>query len=455
MERTYTLDDVLGVLRRRRALALVVGVATLAVGLAVTWLAPNEYTAQSTVQIEARRLAMDFMPAQAVIPFEDRMRTVKHGILARPVLERVVKETDFFPDLREDVDRAVEKLRRQVEVRLEGEVPAGAPALLFVVEVRGRDPEKVRAAAELLPRYYEALTREVLQTQARSLRETLDGQVAAMARQLQEGEQKVLAFKRAHAAELPEMVDTNARAASRAEALLEMHLAATLDANRRKAALLGALPEPPSVPGMAEAGLDVATRRVESAEAAYSSDHPDVKRARRELQEAISRRDTELEGYRGSRLKEALARIDEEVREHRATVASLRRELATYQARVEAAPRWGQELASLTRDYDAVRAKYVATVAHRADAAAAEQLLAADARGLFRTVEPAAKPMAPSAPDRLKLAALALLVALAAASLAAGLAEWMDRSLRGPEDAAGHGVPVLASVPRIGPRRTA
>jgi uncharacterized protein involved in exopolysaccharide biosynthesis len=276
-----------------------------------------------------------------------------------------------------------------------------------------------------------------------------------MSRDLATDEQNILAFKLAHSAELPEMVDSNARAASRAEALLEMHIAAILDANRRKAAMLGALPEPPSVPGMAEAGLDAATKKLEGAEAAYSADHPDVKRARREVQEALARRDEELSSYRDSRLKEALARVDDEVRGHEATVGKLRTELAGYQQRVEAAPRWGQELAALSRDYEVLRAKYQATVARRADAAAAEELLSADGLGLFRTVEPAVRPATPSAPDRVKLTILALVVALAAAGLAAGLAEWMDRTLRGPEDAAGHGMPVLAVIPRIGPRRSA
>ena len=46
-------------------------------------------------------LPADFFPAQYGTSFEDRMRTVKHGVLARPVLERVIRETDFYPDLRE------------------------------------------------------------------------------------------------------------------------------------------------------------------------------------------------------------------------------------------------------------------------------------------------------------------------------------------------------------------
>jgi polysaccharide biosynthesis transport protein len=454
MERTYTLHDILAAIRRRRLVALTVGGAVLALGLILAFAVPPEYSAASTVQIEPRRLPVDFFPAQGIAPFEDRMRTIKHGILARPVLERVVKETDFFPDLRDDLGEAVDRFRRQVEVRLEGEVASGPPALLFVVGVRGRDPEKVRRAAELLPRYYEEMTRQVLQSQARALRETLDAQTDGMSKALAAHESKLLAFKQEHANELPEMIDTNARAAARAQAILEMRLAAITDAGRRKTALLAAIPEGPSAPGMAETAVDAAVRRAQAAEAAYGPDHPDVKRARRELEEASARRDTELDRFRKERVEEHLGRIDSEIREHQAAVSALNRELATYQKRVEAAPRWGQEIAALSRDYDVIRAKYVSTVSRRADAAAAEQLLAADVGGLFRVVEPAEKPSRPSAPDRARLTWLAALAALATGLGAAAIAEWLDGSMRGPEDAAPLGVPVLAAIPRIGPRTT-
>lgn len=453
MERTYTIQDLLAALRRRRKLALVVGGAVLAIGLALALLTPAEYSASSTVQIEARRLPVDFFPAQGVVPFEERMRTLKHGILARPVLERVVRETDFFPELADDVDQAVDRLRRQVEVRLEGEIAGGPPGLLFVVEVRGRDPQKVARAAELLPRLYEELTRQVMQGHARALRETLDAQVAEMSGELAKSERAVLAFKKAHAAELPESIDVNTRAAGRAQALIEMHVGAINDARRRRTALLGTIPEGPSAPGMAEAGLDAARRRLEAARAAYADDHPDVRRAQREYDETLARRDDAFARYERERLQASLTRIDEEVKEHQAAIVQLRAELDGYQRRVDAAPGRGQELAALSRDYDVLRAKYVSTVSRRADAAAAEQLLAADGAQLFRTLEAPVAPARPSAPDRARLAWLAALAALAAGLAAAGVAEWLDGSLRGPEDAGALGVPVLASIPRIGPRQ--
>jgi len=338
-----------------------------------------------------------------------------------------------------------------VEVRLEGEMAGGAPGLLFVVEVRGPDREKVARAADRLPQIYADLTREVLTAQARSLRETLDAQAAALGKQLSEHEGRLLAFKVQHLTELPEMVETNARSTARVQGLMDMRLGAIGEARRRRADLLATIPEGPSAPGMAEAGLDAIVRRVQGLEAAYGENHPDVLRARRELEEAKARRDEEVARFRHDRIQTQLARIDADVRDDRAALASLDQERQGLQRRVEAAPRWGQELTALSRDYEVLRGRYTAAVSRRADAEAAEALLAADRPSLFREIDPATTPARPSAPDRTRLLWLAVLTALGAGLASAGIAEWLDASVRGPEDAGALGVPVLAAIPRMCP----
>jgi succinoglycan biosynthesis transport protein ExoP len=451
MERTYTLHDALAVLRRRRNLALAVAGAVLAIGLLLALAVPSEWSATSVVQIEPRRLPADFFPAQPGLSFEDRLRTVKHGILARPVLERVARETGWEP--RDDLEEAIARLRRGVEVRLEGEFAGGPPGLLFVVEVRGPDRDRVAKAADLLPRVWTGLTREVLAGQARALRETLDAQAAVLGKQLSAHEAQLLAFKLAHLPELPEMVETNARSMARIQALMDMRLGAIADARRRRAELLVAIPEGPSAPGMAETGLDAVMRRLQALESAYGDEHPDVLRARRELEEAQARRDDALAVFRRDRIQAQLARIDADVRDDRAALASLDEERRVLQRRVDAAPRWAQELATLSRDYEVLRGRYAAAVSRRADAEAAEALLAADQPALFREVERASVPARPSAPDRTRLIWLAIFAALGAGLGSAGIAEFLDASVRGPEDASALGAPVLAAVPRIGPTR--
>ena len=455
MERTYTVQDLLSAMKRRRRLALAIAAAVLAVSAVIIFALPSEYRAQSMTQVEPHRLAPDFFPGNAVVSFEDRMRTLRHGLLARPVIERVIKETQFFDDADEDMDGAVERMRRQIEVRLEGEVASGPPALLFVVEVKGRDPEKVARAAELLPRYYAEMTRELMAGQAKNLRQTLEVQVADMSKQLAEHEQKLVAFKAQHATESPEAAEANMRAAARIATQMELRLGAVADGQRRRTAVLASIPELESDAGRASAAVEEAQRRLEVARATYGDGHPDVKVAQRALADARTRAEEQSSRYQKERLEAHVGRIDAEIKDHQRAYDELKAELATFQKRLDATPRWGEAGRVLARDYETLRAKYTSTLSRAADAAAAESLMAANASGLFRTIQPAVAPQRPSGPNRLSLLLVALAAAIAAGLLAAAISEYLDSSLRGPEDATHFGVPVLASIPRIGPRKTA
>jgi uncharacterized protein involved in exopolysaccharide biosynthesis len=455
MERTYTVQDLLSAMKRRRRLALSIAAAVFAVSAAIILALPAEYASQSMTQVEPHRLAPDFFPGNAVVSFEDRMRTLRHGLLARPVLERVIRDTQFYDDAEEDMDRAVERMRRQVEVRLEGEVASGPPTLLFVVEVKGRDPQKVARAAELLPRYYAEMTRDLMTNQARNLRQTLEAQVADMSKQLTSHEEKLLAFKAQHATETPEAAESNMRAATRIATQMELRLGAIAEGQRRRTAVLASIPELESDAGRAHSAVEEAQRRLEMARATYGEGHPDVKRAERALADARTRADEQSERFQKERLEGHVARIDSEIKEHQRAYDELKAELATYQKRLDATPRWGEAARGMSRDYETLRAKYTSTLSRAADAAAAEALLAANSSNLFRTIQPAVAPSRPAGPNRLGLLLVALAAAIATGLIAAAASEYLDSSLRGPEDATHFGVPVLASIPRIGPRKTA
>ncbi len=453
MERTYTVRELGGALYRRRGIALAVAAGVAVVAGAAILLLPPEYRAQSVMQIEPHSLPADFFPA-ASVSFEERMRTLKHGLLARPVLEKVLDETQLEPGWRSDPDEAIERLRRDVEVRFEGEVSGGPPSLLFVVEVRGRDPKKVAQAAQIIPHAYADMTKKVLSTQAQNVRDTLQRQLAALGKQLAAEEEKLVAFKQQHTVEVPEANEANMRAAGAITTQIDLHLAAIGEAQRRRSTILAAIPETHSEAGLSGSNTEDVLRRLEAARAAYGADHPEVKRLERQYGEARERSAVELKRFRGERLQHQLDVISGEIRDHEGAVRGLRGELVTYQGRLDAAPRWGEEYRVLSREYESLRGKYTSTLSRVADAQAAEALLAADSSTLFHEVQPAVAASKPAGPNRLNLLLVAIAAALGAGLLAAASAEYFDTSLRGAQDATDFGVPVLAAIPRIGPRHS-
>ena len=449
MERTYTLQDLLAALRRRRLLALVVAGAVLVVGVALALGVPSEYSAVSVVQIEPRRLAYDFF-GQNGTPFEDRMRTIKHGILARPVLE-VIRETDFYPDLRDDIEEALRKMRRNVEVRLEERSRPVHPRCSSswrspVATEEGRP--RGGAPPEVLRRAH-----------ARGARGT-GAQPARDARSPGRGDER--------GARDAGRRSSGSRWSTRRSSPSCSRTTRARSAVRRASSRCGSARSPTPSGAVARCSLDPrgperswARRGQPRCRAAPAqrgrgglrAEHPDVKRARREFQEALGQREGAFDKFQKERVQTQLARIDDEVRVHETQIASLRTEMAGFQKRIDAAPRWGQEIANRSRDYEVLRAKYASTISRRADAAAAEQLLAADQPTLFRMVETPIAPRLPASPDRPQLLWIALLAAVVLGLGAAALAEWLDASMRGPEDAATLGVPVLAAIPRIDRRR--
>jgi uncharacterized protein involved in exopolysaccharide biosynthesis len=439
-------------LRRRRWVAIVTAVVTLFVGFVIVVAMPAEYRAESVMQIEPHHVPADFFPS-SVTSFEERMRTVKHGVLARPVLERVLRETGIDGDWERNPDEAIERLRRNVEVRLEGEVAGGPPSLLFVVEVRGRDREKVARAADLIPRAYSEMTRQVMQDQARNLQTVLTAQLDELSRQLSREEQKLIAFKTQHALEMPDANDANQRAASTLMTQIDLRLGAIGDAQRRRTGIFANIPEAFSDAGLAGGNAEDVLRRLELARSQYGGDHPDVKRLERQYQEVTTRSGDQMKRFQKERIDGQVARLDEEIRANQASVKELQTELAAVQKRLEGAPRWGEQYRIMSRDWEALRAKYNSTLSRASDARAAEALIAADGPGLFRIVQGAVAPSRPASPNRPALLLVVLAVAAGAALLATAIAEYFDSSLRGPQDANAFGVPVLASIPHIGARR--
>jgi uncharacterized protein involved in exopolysaccharide biosynthesis len=443
----------LDVLQRRRWLAMGTGVVVLLVAALIALALPSEYRAESVMQIEPHHIPADFFPT-SVTSFEERMRTLKHGVLARPVLERVLEETQFYDDWKADPDEAIARLRRNTEVRLEGEVSGGPPSLLFVVEVRGRDREKVARAADLIPRAYAELTRNVMQTQAQNLQDVLARQLDDLGKRLSTEEQKLVAFKAQHALEMPDANDANQRAASTLVAQIDMRLGHIADAQRRRTALIGLIPEAFSDAGLAGGNAEDVLRRLETARAQYGDDHPEVKRLQRQHQEVSTRSADQLKRFRRDRFDAQIAALDREIQENQGVVKQLQGDLAVVQKRLDAAPRWAEQYRVLSREWETLRGKYTSTLSRASDAAAARALLVADAPNLFRVVQTAVAPSRPAGPNRINLLLIGLAVAIGAALLVTAAAEYFDSSLRGPQDATAFGVPVLASIPRIGARRS-
>ena len=131
---------------------------------------------------------------------------------------------------------------------------------------------------------------------------------------------------------------------------------------------------------------------------------------------------------------------------------AIRATIGSFEQRLEGAPEREQEFALITRDRQAAKDLYDSLL-KRYDEAQLSASMETDRQGeRFRILEPALPPEGPSAPNRLRLILMGLLLAIAAAVSVVLTAEQFDASFHGVDELREFtSVPVLVSIPPIGP----
>ena len=205
----------------------------------------------------------------------------------------------------------------------------------------------------------------------------------------------------------------------------------------------------PGAPGLAtpaalvseyEPRLDAARKQLDELLRRYTDEHPDVVSTRRIIAQLEVQKRQELdartralaaaiaaEGPKGPTVMAAAAtnpvfqKLRISLAESEANVASLRVRLGTQQARLteiralaSRTPQIEAELSQLNRDYDIIRKNYEQLVSRRESASLGVKIDETSPLAEFRIIDPPRAAPAPVFPNRLSLALLAALLALAA-----------------------------------------
>lgn len=448
MERGMTLQQVIrGIWRRRRLVALIFAVV-FAAGAATVAALPDRYRATAVVRVEPHRPSAELVQPSVTAPVEDRLKTVRQELFARPLIERAVAELGLFPDLQKKrgIEAAVDELRVMLDVKIEGEAA-------FELSVIGPDSAQVARIANRLPELYAQEALRVREAQARDIAALFDEELERISRKVMGLEQRINAFKIAHLGELPEQLEPNMRNAERTMAALTARGDARRDIQRHLADASQSRSDADSELGrLQRRALDLGRDRT-LARSQWTEDHPEVQRLDREIASVEARRSAaearaQQEGALSAQLKGQLAVVNTEM-------ATLDRELQVYRERLDRTPRWAQELSVMNRDYELLRTKYQSLLSRKVEAEVARDLEAKARASMFHVLSPAVRPLAPFKPDRATGLLLAFLAALAAAALTGVFLELQDDSVRDAEAARDISVPVLALVPRLpGEERT-
>jgi uncharacterized protein involved in exopolysaccharide biosynthesis len=207
------------------------------------------------------------------------------------------------------------------------------------------------------------------------------------------------------------------------------------------------------------AELARAEAALQAAEMRLTPEHPDVERARHQVQILRERAATEqgsgtttVGGRRvNARARELVGQIellDRQIAGRLEEERDLRGKIADYARRVDATPMRESELAALTRDYEDTKRLYSSLLQRQQEATMAADLERKEIGDRFRIIEPARLPEKPFSPSRRNYLAVGLLVSFFFSLGLAVVVEYRDSAMRTEEDiVAGLRLPVLATIP--------
>jgi uncharacterized protein involved in exopolysaccharide biosynthesis len=442
MERTYTVEELFGAVKRRWKWMAVVAAAVFAIAAIVIARLPNEYRARAMVMVEPLQPHPDIVVPVISTSLEEKVKSVRAQVYARQIMSSVIEELNLYPATRqkEGMDAAVELLRLDTEVHPDGDNT-------FSITVRSQD---AAIAAKTANRLAEMVIEGNLQVRAGQVtrtRDVISQQLTQMRAELSKAERRVADFKAQHSDTLPELNEARMRERDQLSRQIELEQTWMKNAQQR-IDLIGVTPFGKDTEvGRLEEVVDTLRTRLGTARAALTPEHPDVQSTSREL------------GNAQARLEQARARAaanDLERRRMNEAMTRGRKQIAEYGTRISqidkltaATPLTATQLSELERDADMLKVKVQSLISKKAEAEITADLEAKSAPNVFRVLESATAASLPASPNRPQALMLALLAAIALGCAIAVGQELSDRSMRSEEEAAMLQLPVLATVPRL------
>jgi polysaccharide chain length determinant protein (PEP-CTERM system associated) len=467
--RTLSLDDYLGILKRRWLLIVIPAVILPIVALAITYRLTPTYTSQTLVLIDSPKVPDEYVKPVIETNLDSRLASMKEQILSRSRLEPIIKQYDLG-DPKSDMDSRIDKVRNDITIKpIRSEISGAGGLPGFFIFFKAGDPHTAQQVCRQITSLF--LTESV-----KSREQSAEGTTAFIQEQLDDAKNnldaqdaKLAAFQRENIGALPEDQEANMNMLTTLNSQLDASTQEITQLEQQRSyreALLAqqgqgaavAPPEPgqkapPRLTGQAtpEQSAELQRLQAELADlsARYTPDYPDVvatKRKIADLKKEISQNGTpasaanaggpalHVESPATQQLHAQINAIDDAIQQKRRVQAKLQGEIGTYQGRLQASPLVSAKYKELTRDYTTAQQFYDSLLNKKQNSQMAQDLEHQQQGEQFRIMDDANLPDSPTFPNRVHFAlgGLALGIALGIAIVA--LLEFRDKSLRSERD---------------------
>jgi len=413
---TMSSRSVIRALWKWKALIAVLWAAGIVASMVVLFSLPRVYTSDALILVESQKIPENFVTPTVQTGLEARLDQLKQQVLSRERLWSLIQELNLYPGLRNNRTReeVLEAMHHDITIGLERGWSANRPGA-FRVSYRAFSPQVAAQVANRVGNFFITENLREREQEANGTSQFLESQLETAKTNLQEQEAKLREFKMTYNGELPEqeigMLAANGQnkaellgiqdAIGRAQqnklilasslAMAEDSVSRLQDLSRRRAAQdsssgIGVEPGQPAQQGP-HAELQRVRAEIGTLRLRYRDSHPELQallQKQAALEKAVSEEaantgDTSAssdkrvstaiplansdptlvtEKEKVASLKSQIALTDREIGDLEKRRERVLRDVGAVQNRMDKLPMREQQLASLTRDYEASKANY-------------------------------------------------------------------------------------------------
>ena len=475
-----TPADYLAMLRRRWVLIVALTTVGGPLAYAVSRAIPARYTSQTTVLIQQPTVPSDIVKPVDTTDLGQRLSSMQQQILSRSRLEPLVSQFGLFPKdvSRLPMEELVGKLQKDIDVSpIQPMAETQAHNLPgFYVSVTLGDARTAQEVCAAVTSMFIEESLRLRQQHSEDTTQFLTQRLADAKAGLDEQDRKLAAFKSAHLGSLPDEEQTNLNLLTTLTSQLDAATQALERAQQDKSFAESMLSQQLSAWKASQSGRDPETLQTQLAalqttlttlEGKYTDDYPDVIKTKSDIA-ALQKKIAESESSKSpsdgrntnsaieppaiTQLRAQIHGYDEIISEKTKDQEQIRKQINTYQARIQSSPGVEQQYKDLTRDYKTAQDYYADLLKKVDDSKMATRLEQEQEGEQFTTLDPANLPDKPSFPNRRMFAAGGFGGGLALGLGLAFLFEMRDTSIRTERDVefALH-LPLLAMIPAVDP----
>jgi protein tyrosine kinase modulator len=461
----------LGILQRRRYLALAVALAVLSFFTWGSFLMSKTYEARTTMAVESVGIIKPLIQGVGVSS-EERQRNIRNRITSRSLVERVIKELGLDKNQKTpgQDDELATAIQQNIKVTNQS---YGGNSDLFTISYRGGDPKVVRDLVETLSKDFIDESVRYQRSDAVGAYEFIDEQLKEYKKKLELSDRAIRSFREKNPQMIPQ---TESTILGRIESFQTARIDGQIrlkELQRKRESLQKQLSGEKeltvafvSKDGSTESRLSYLDNQLMLLMSKYTDSYPEVIKVKSEIEELqkqqqlVQTSTTERNDSGGAQvkalnpvyrqIKEEMQRTDTEIESLSARMDELAKQQDVGRRVLGQMPREQEEWTRLQRDRGVYQRIYDDLLQKLENARVSRNLELDDKSTRYQVVDPPLLPRVPVAPNRVLLIIAGLVLGIAAGTgVAIGL-DFYDFSFK-DEDTLREGLnlPVLAAIPSV------